>query len=1059
MLSNINPGQAAKYFLKVQENDPANAATGQITSYSLMDYTSGTQEIPCASTNVPLVENGTTLLSINHTINFSKVSITTNSLPPATLNNPYSVQLAGTGGNTPYFWDMKFDYPETSSTATMPNVTQQQLTPNNIDNGKARKILDFAFPFYGRKYDTVYVCVDGYIMLNDQLYTWPYLFDKTMLFKSTRIISPFMSDLYLYTSDGMWYEGDANSATFRWKAHIYNATGTSNLNFAIKLYADGTIEYYYGTMQIPAGTQWTGGLSGGDNRNWRFMTINNAPTITNNTKFSFASPNFPVELTLSESGLLSGTITQVYQNTIMNFWVTDNNNISNYKQIPFTVQGISLNYTVNAGGDNVVEYGETVKLSLTVGNTFPVPLTNTLIRLSCSDPYITMSDSIENVGSVAAGQTITLPDAFTFVVSSAVPNSHAIHMTMRLTCPQDTVIKPVSLTAYSPQVNAGAFEINDNGNGILDPGETSDMTVYFVNNGGAKAQNVLLALSTSDPYITINSGSGTIPLLNPGSQASCIFNVTAAGNIPPDYLASIHVSIQAANNYTNQDTIYIMFGQLIEDWETGDFTKFDWNFGFWPWIIDSTYAYEGQYCARNDWITDNQESVLYANMDILTDGVISFYKKVSCENDPNGTNYDYLAFYIDNLEQARWDGEISWSKETYPVTSGNHTFKWVYHKDYSVSTGLDAGFIDYIMFPPIAQALPVLSVTPGQVEKTMDPDQTAHDTLHLSNVGGGVLNFSIIVYDTTSGKKFVVPLEPDNISGSSVSCSVNGFVPGEPVNWTFTATNSTPDNDWIKNISIDFPEGITVSSASSFTGGSGGDLLYDNTSGNGVNVNWNGESSPGRGVIRNGESAVATVTGNVDPGVMSNLVLSYKLQGDNSGIQPHTLYGILPLSNYGIPNDWLSFTYNSNNIASGQTADVILTFNTAGMVPGTYPCDVIINDQMNEQVVVPVVLIISDPFGIEKLGVQDEHLRLFPNPFSVSTEVQYVLSSPSNVTITVYNGQGIALRDLVKGSRPAGVQHVVWNGCDGNGNHCPAGVYWIRMTSEEGVFSGKVILW
>ena len=48
---------------------------------------------------------------------------------------------------------------------------------------------------------------------------------------------------------------------------------------------------------------------------------------------------------------------------------------------------------------------------------------------------------------------------------------------------------------------------------------------------------------------------------------------------------------------------------------------------------------------------------------------------------------------------GRWDGESDWSVESYPVPAGEHTFTWRYVKDYSVSTGSDCAWIDYIKLP------------------------------------------------------------------------------------------------------------------------------------------------------------------------------------------------------------------------------------------------------------------------------------------------------------------------------------------------------------------------
>ena len=94
--------------------------------------------------------------------------------------------------------------------------------------------------------------------------------------------------------------------------------------------------------------------------------------------------------------------------------------------------------------------------------------------------------------------------------------------------------------------------------------------------------------------------------------------------------------------------------------------------------------------------------LIFITMDIVEDGQISFDKQVSCEDvgSQSGSYYDFLAFYIDGIEQAKWAGEISWSQNSFSVSSGEHTFSWIYHKDQAVTSGQDAVWIDNIIFPP-----------------------------------------------------------------------------------------------------------------------------------------------------------------------------------------------------------------------------------------------------------------------------------------------------------------------------------------------------------------------
>jgi hypothetical protein len=130
---------------------------------------------------------------------------------------------------------------------------------------------------------------------------------------------------------------------------------------------------------------------------------------------------------------------------------------------------------------------------------------------------------------------------------------------------------------------------------------------------------------------------------------------------------------------------------LDEDFETGDFSKYDWQHsGDASWVVVSDVKYEGSYCAKSGSISHGEQTVLEISVNTGI-GSVSFYCKVSSEADE-----DYLRFYIDGDLQAGWSGEQDWSLQEYVITSGPHTLKWLYMKDASMSNGSDCAWIDKI---------------------------------------------------------------------------------------------------------------------------------------------------------------------------------------------------------------------------------------------------------------------------------------------------------------------------------------------------------------------------
>ena len=131
-----------------------------------------------------------------------------------------------------------------------------------------------------------------------------------------------------------------------------------------------------------------------------------------------------------------------------------------------------------------------------------------------------------------------------------------------------------------------------------------------------------------------------------------------------------------------------------EDFETADFSKFPWvNSGDGNWGITFLERYAGTYGAETGKINDNESATLRVSVE-CTSGDITFYRRISSE-----PACDYLKFYIDGVEKAKWSGMEDWDAVTFPVTAGTRTFKWTYSKDGSIARGSDAAWIDEIVFP------------------------------------------------------------------------------------------------------------------------------------------------------------------------------------------------------------------------------------------------------------------------------------------------------------------------------------------------------------------------
>lgn len=872
LLSHIEPGQAAKFFLSVLETDPTALATGQIISFSLVDYNGTTTTIPCTSINVPLVENGLTVLTITHTPNHSRPSITNTSIPEAKIYEPFSQQMNATGGTPSYRWKFLCDYTETPVPTTFPTVTAQQLSISNSASGFAEVTLPFEFPFYGKKYSKLYAHVDGYLMFQPDLMPWTFIIYEKTFFKDTPNISPYMSkplNLFPSEGDGIWYEGNQNYAIFRWKSGMYGSGPTTDLNYAAKIYPDGKIEFFYGNIISNDWVKWNAGISKGDGVNYHFSAITDSlvqPSL--NSMFRFTSPAFPTEMTLSDDGLFSGTPINTYTNVPIKFYTEDNNNIYSTKTLSFSTKGINITYSVNSGGDSIIEYGETPLLTAKLTNIGSAALHNVNLKLLISDPYISQVDSVQSVGLLNPGQTVIIQDALSFHVSDGIPDGHVISTTSQVVATEDVFTRALPMTAFAPKLRISALSILDGNNNILMPGESGTLHITIRNDGGASAMNINALLSSLDPMISVIQGAGTISLLNSHLTQSLDLQVSVLSSCPLGHIGFASLHLAADKNYTINDSVYFTIGIIAEDYETGNFIRYPWQFGGNAnWTVNNSLPYQGTFCAESPVLLDNQQSSMYVIMNVLCASEISFYRKVSSEN-----NYDFLTFYVDGIEQGKWSGEATWAKMTYAVQAGTHTFSWKYSKDVNTVSGYDKAWVDYIIWPPYSGLLLIANAGPDDFVCLPANYQLQASIIHAENLfwttsGDGYFNNTIIpdalyfpgISDKTNGSA-VLTIHAGNSTSPSVTDNLTLSI------FQSSSVSSGPD------AAICSGNNYTVAGASAST-----QQIHWSTSGDGTfssNTILNPVYAPGPSDIAGGiVTLTLTASGPVQCGDVSDILM------------------------------------------------------------------------------------------------------------------------------------------------------------------------------------------
>ena len=381
---------------------------------------------------------------------------------------------------------------------------------------------------------------------------------------------------------------------------------------------------------------------------------------------------------------------------------------------------VCTNIETHDNNNNFPESGEQVYLNLQVKNVGQQTGNNVQARVFSSDPYVTVSNNTYNINSIAGNQTLSINNTFTMQVSNNVPAYHRASLVVRFINGTDTTNSSFSIELGAPELCISSITIDDseNGNndGVFNYGETVNLNVVIGNQGNASASNGHLWLHSYDERLTLSETNFSINTLAKDATHTITLTATIDPSVSQPTMFGIYADY-TADQYSANKIFRVIVGTEVENWESNDFSSFNWNVsGSNPWIITSQNAFEGSFAARSAQIGNNASSTLQITHSNEVADTLSFYFKVSSED-----SYDFLNFYIDNVQKDQWSGEVGWEKASYLIPAGTHTFKWVYKKDQYQISGQDMAMIDCIKFPCLVGPTSVQSHATANIQVQPNP--------------------------------------------------------------------------------------------------------------------------------------------------------------------------------------------------------------------------------------------------------------------------------------------------------------------------------------------------
>ena len=234
---------------------------------------------------------------------------------------------------------------------------------------------------------------------------------------------------------------------------------------------------------------------------------------------------------------------------------------------PYVVKdSYEINDVAGGNGDGLMDYAESILLTLSVKNVGIEVAANVVVSLTTEDEYITITDGEENYGNIGPDEIVTVEDAFAFDVADDIPDGHAALFEVAATNGTDIWTSNLVITAHAPVLELGEFIISDpsgNNNGKIDPGEDVQISVYVNNTGSSEAYNVMGALTTNDAYLEVTTTEPQVyGDINGAGMAMATFDAHAADDTPAGHMAELELDVNAEHNITGNGSFSVVIGQI-----------------------------------------------------------------------------------------------------------------------------------------------------------------------------------------------------------------------------------------------------------------------------------------------------------------------------------------------------------------------------------------------------------------------------------------------------------------------------------------------------------------
>lgn len=240
--------------------------------------------------------------------------------------------------------------------------------------------------------------------------------------------------------------------------------------------------------------------------------------------------------------------------------------------------------------DHKLNPGESVTMSLTMDNITDASVNGVSVILTTENENVTITNHEVQFPTFAPNQSLTVEEAFAFSVSDAVTANQKIKFTIEVYVGGEMTSKfNLRVTVYDYLLRYGTTAVlnDDNGDGLLNPGETADLRIFIDNTGNEMAQTVVGTLSTDYEFVTLSATEKPYGTIGAGLMGYADYHITLDAAAPEDFVIPFNLDLVDAKgrhtettfNYRNSCRIVFSLHDSYGDGWQGNYLQVTYSDG------------------------------------------------------------------------------------------------------------------------------------------------------------------------------------------------------------------------------------------------------------------------------------------------------------------------------------------------------------------------------------------------------------------------------------------------------------------------------------------------